>query len=269
MHGELEHRPSPPPALEKQREEPRTTGVTPPYEAAAVWLIAWRAARESLNDRLTRLMNLFFAVVAPVVLLLLVVRPITAEVSEIAPTLLPFYLLVVGTLPAVGSVGIAAGQFAGERERGVLTPMLASPVGNVAMFGGKVLGSILPPLLYSLIAEVIYVGGIAVILGPNQLALLPPAFSIALVVLVPAATCLAATVAALVSARVRTYNAAQQIAGILLIPLWGGLFGAAFRLQQWGVPGLIAGVGGLVILDVLLIAAAARTWRREEVLSQR
>jgi hypothetical protein len=68
---------------------------------------------------------------------------------------------------------------------------------------------------------------------------------------------------------VRTYNAAQQIAGILLIPLWGALFAGAFRLQEWGTLGLLLGVGGLVAVDLALIAAAARTWRREEVLSQR
>ena len=36
-------------------------------------------------------------------------------------------LLVVGVLPAFSAVGIAAGQFAGEKERGLLTPLLASP----------------------------------------------------------------------------------------------------------------------------------------------
>jgi ABC-2 type transport system ATP-binding protein len=245
------------------------SGATPPSDATAVLLIGWRAALESLNDRLTRLMNVFFALVAPVVLLVLVVRPLTAQASEITATLLPFYLLVIGMLPAVGAVGIAAGQFAGERERGVLTPMLASPASNLAIFGGKVLGSILPPVVYSGIAEAIYVCGIVVILGVDQLALLPIGFSIALVVLVPAATCLAAIIATLVSARVRTYNAAQQIAGIVLIPLWGGLFAGAFRLQEWGVPGLVLGVGGLILIDIALIATAARTWRREEVLSQR
>jgi hypothetical protein len=99
--------------------------------------------------------------------------------------------------------------------------------------------------------------------------LLPPGLSIALVLLVPLATCLAAGVATLVSARVRTYNAAQQISGIVLIPLWGGLFAVAFRLQDLGPFGLVLGVGGLLAIDLVLISVAAGTWRREEVLSQR
>jgi ABC-2 type transport system ATP-binding protein len=240
----------------------------PPSEIAALWLIARRAALESLNDRLTRLMNVFFALVAPIVLLVLVVRPLVTASSNLTATVLPFYLLVIGMMPAIGAVGIAAGQFAGEKERGVLTPLLASPASNLAIFGGKVLGSILPPLLYSVVAEVIYVGGIVVLLGPERL-LLPPALSVAMLLLVPAATCLAAIVGTLVSSRVRTFNAAQQTAGILLIPLWAGLFGFALRLQDLGTLALAAVVGGLVLLDAGLIALGARTWQREEVLSQR
>jgi ABC-type Na+ efflux pump permease subunit len=171
-------------------------------------------------------------------------------------------------MPAVGAVGIAAGQFAGEKERGVLTPLLAAPVSNIAIFAGKVLGSTLPPVLYSAIAEAIYIGGIVIILGPGALGVLSMPLLIALVLLVPAATCLAAIVGALVSSRVRTFNAAQQISGILLVPLWAALFAVAFQLQGWGTAGLVATVGGVVLLDTLLAVFAARTWQREEVLSQ-
>jgi ABC-type transport system involved in multi-copper enzyme maturation permease subunit len=245
------------------------TSAALPGDARALWLIALRAAVESLNDRLTRLMNILLAVVAPVALVALVIRPLLTLDPAFLAGQLPFYLLVVGLMPSVGAVGIAAGQFAGERERGVLTPMLASPASNLAIFGGKVLGSILPPLAYSLIAVIIYLLGLLVVLGPTAFAALPVGLSAAMVLLVPTVTCFAAIVGTLVSSRVRTYNAAQQVAGILLIPLWAGLFTVAFRLDTWGNLGLIAAVAGTLLLDVLLVAVAARTWRREEVLSQR
>jgi len=257
--------------VEEALAEPQTDTVstTPPGHMAALWLIAWRAAVESLSDRLTRLMNFLFVVVAPIALVLLVVRPLSTLDSSFLASQLPFYLLVIGTMPAVGAVGIAAGQFAGERERGVLTPLLASPASNLAIFGGKVLGSILPPLVYAAIALLIYLVCLAIVLGTDALALLPLNLSVAMLLLVPTVTCLAAIVGTLVSSRVRTYNAAQQVAGILLIPLWAGLFALAFRLDEWGDMALIVAVGGTLLLDVALIAIAARTWRREEVLSQR
>jgi ABC-2 type transport system ATP-binding protein len=246
-----------------------TGGAPPPRDPIALWLIARRAAVESLNDRMTRLMNVFFALIAPIGLLLVVIRPLETASADLTSSLLPFYLMVIGMMPAVGAVGIAAGQFAGERERGVLTPMLASPASNLAIFGGKVLGSILPPVLYSVIAQIVYIVGVAVILGAERLATLSPALTAAMLLLVPSATCLAAIVGTLVSSRVRTYNAAQQIAGILLVPMWALLFGLAFRLQDWGYVGMVASVTGLVLLDAVLILLSARTWRREEVLSHR
>jgi len=250
---------------------PAPVSAATPGDAAMIGLIAARAAVEALRDRMTLAMSVFFAVVLPVGLLLLINGPLRSGASangDLGGTL-AFYLLVIGLLPAASAVGIASGQFAGEKERGVLTPLLASPASNLAIFAGKILGAVIPPLLYSVVAEVVYLGGLAVVLGPGGLGALPPALSATMILLVPAATCFAAIVASLVSSRVRTYNAAQQIGGLLLIPLWAALFALAAKLADWGIAGLVGAVAGLVLLDAALTVAAAATWRREEVLSQR
>ncbi len=231
-----------------------------------IWLIARRAAIESLRDRLTVLMSLCFAVVLPVALLVGVVLP-TADDDADLGVRLAFYLLLVGLMPAASAVGIAAGQFAGEKERGILTPLLASPASNVAIFGGKVLGAVLPPLLYALIGDLIFLLGVVSLLGPVRAATIPPPVGTAMVLLVPVMTTFAATVASLVSSRVRTYNAAQQLAGLALIPIWGALLGVAIKLPDWGTGALFGAVAALLLVDILLLLAGAVTWRREEVLS--
>jgi ABC-type Na+ efflux pump permease subunit len=245
----------------------------PPGDAEMTWLIAQRAALEALRDRLTLLTGIGFAMVLPLLLLLLVIRPFVAgAAADTSPPLggvLAFYLLVVGLPPTVSSVGIAAGQFAGEKERGVLTPLLASPASNLAIFGGKVLGAILPALLYAAVAETVYLLGLALLLGPETVGQLPMSACLAMIVLVPAVACFAAVVASLVSSRVRTYNAAQQIGGLVLMPVWGIVFAVALRLQESAAPVLFGAVAGLVLLDALLTVIAASTWRREEVLAQR
>jgi ABC-type Na+ efflux pump permease subunit len=239
----------------------------PPGALAMTWLIARRATVEALHDRLTLLMSVFFSIVLPLVLILLAVAPLVGDGEEKLGALLAFYLLLVGLMPAVSAVGIAAGQFAGEKERGILTPLLASPASNLAIFAGKVLGAIMPPLLYAILAETVYVLGIAVFLGPSRLLLLPAWLSITMLALVPGVACFAAIVASLISSRVRTYNAAQQIAGLVLMPVWGVMLGLAVKLQDWGPAALMSAVAGLVLIDMLLTVLAATTWRREEVLS--
>jgi ABC-2 type transport system permease protein len=233
------------------------------------WLIARRAALEALRDRSTLLMGLGFALALPLVLLVLVVRPLSEAADPALGEVLAFYLLVVGLPPTVSAVGIAAGQFAGEKERGILTPLLASPASNLAIFAGKVLGALIPPLLYAAMAEVVYVLGLAVLLGPGALRLLPLSLSLALVVLVPAVACFAAIVASLISSRVRTFNTAQQIGGLVLMPVWGAVFALAAKLQGFGDAGLVVAAAGLVLVDAALAVVAAATWRREEVLAQR
>ena len=79
----------------------------------------------------------------------------------------------------------------------------------------------------------------------------------------------AASVASLISSRVRTFNAAQQIGGLVLMPVWGVVFGVAAKLADWGPVGMISTLVGLLVLDVLLTTLAAATWRREEVLAHR
>jgi ABC-type Na+ efflux pump permease subunit len=189
--------------------------------------------------------------------------------EEALGTTLAIYLLTIGLMPATGAVGVASGQFAGEKEQGSLAPILASPASNFAIFGGKILGSVIPALCFSLVAEGVYLTSLAVVIGPDKLRLLPPDLSLALLALIPAVAVFAAGIASLISSRVRTYNSAQQLGGLALFPFWGGIFALTLKLQDWGTPALVATVVGLVIADIILIKLAAATWRREEVLAQR
>jgi ABC-type Na+ efflux pump permease subunit len=251
----------------------RALRYTPPGGLEMTWLIARRAAVDALQDRLSLLMGVAFALIVPVVLVLVILRPIVSGPSADSELslgdVLAFNLLVVGLLPTSAAIGIASGQFAGEKERGILTPLLASPAGNMAIFGGKVLGAIIPPLLYAVVADCVYALGLAVVLGPAELLRLPVWLSLTLIALIPAVAWFAASIASLISSRVRTFNAAQQIGGLVLMPVWGVVFGVAAKLADWGPIGMVSTVAGFLLLDVVVTTLAAATWRREEVLAQR
>ena len=249
-----------------------SSGYRPPGMPATAWLIARRGALESLRDRSTLLANTFFALVVPGLLAVLIVRPQTAHAGgkEAAlGTAMAAYLLVVGLLPSSGSISIAAGVFAGEKEQGNLAPLLATPASNVAIFAGKVLGAVLPALLYAVVAEAVYLGGVALTAGADKLRLLPPALSLAMVLFVPAVAVLGAAVASLISSRVRTYNSAQVLTSLAMLPIMALLFGLAFKMQQWGPAALLVAIVGMIVLDATLIFLGAATWRREEVMAQR
>lgn len=244
-----------------------------PTEPLMLFLIARRATVEALRDRMTLIMSLFFALALPNVLVLGTILPMVGHngVNTHRSTLIgvmTIYLLVIGLMPSSAAVGIACGQFAGEKEQGNLTPLLASPASNLAIFGGKVLGSIAPATLFSVVAEATYFGSILLFTGSHTLRLLPPAVSIGMLAMVPGTSLFAATVASLISSRVRTFNTAQQVSGLALLPLWGTVIGLGYKLQDWGNMALILVVGGLFAADIILATVAAATWRREEVLAK-
>jgi ABC-type Na+ efflux pump permease subunit len=236
-------------------------------------MIARRGALESLRDRMTIVVSLLFAIGLPTLIVNTVVRiqvALSGPGDEAAlGQALAIYFLMLGLAPTTGAVGIACGQFAGEKEAGSLAPLLASPASNFAIFGGKILAAVLPTLVFAAVAEIVFLINLLVVIGVAGVALLPANLSLAMLALVPAMAIFSATIASLVSSRVRTFNTAQQISGLVLAPFTALLAGVAFNLPRLGTVGLFAIVVGFFALDLLLTTLAARTWRREEVLAGR
>src|SRR5215831_17391160 len=104
-----------------------TTSTT--YKRASTlhitWLIARRQIGEAVRDRSTLIMSGFF-LAFQTVLVLLSVGPALGDHTQKglsnAGVLMAFFLLFVGLMPATPAVGIASGAFAGDKERGSLTP---------------------------------------------------------------------------------------------------------------------------------------------------
>ena len=219
---------------------------------------------------MTLMMSLFFSLVFPIFMVVTTVVPVAHKNGGSDSTLkgvLAIYLLIIGLMPSTAAVGIASGQFAGEKEQGILTPLLATPASNFAIFGGKVIGAIIPAIIFSAVAELIYVLSIVLLTSVHTLGLLSLWMALAMVALVPATSLFAVTVASLISSRVRTFNTAQQISGFALFPLWGVIIGLGYELQNSGLV-LAVFVVTMFIIDVVMTYVAASTWSREEVLAK-
>ncbi len=256
-----------------------TMGTTPqtayalPSTPYTAWLIARRSALESLRDRTTVITSSFFALVVPIIIVLSVIQPAalhltTQQARAYFGTLVALYIYVVGMFPSSGAVSIASGVFAGEKERGCLTPLLVTPASNVAIFAGKLLGAVVPALLYSAIAVTIFLTEVALIVGPDTLRFIPTAYAVAMLGLIPSVAILGAAIASLISSRVRTYNSAQTFASLMLLPVMAVLFILAIISRSWTPWLQLLAVVGVFALDLAILALGAATWRREEVLAQ-
>lgn len=236
-----------------------------------LWLIARRQMIEAL---LTRSSMVVFAV-SVVINTFVVWSTIQPNIHNHSPNAqlatgnaLAFLLLLVALLNAQPAVGIASGVFAGDKERGCLLPLLATPASNTAILAGKVLGAVIPAFLYTIAGIIIYLIEVVLLFGSATLALMPPALSLMVIAFIPALLIFGAIIASLISSRVATFQSAQTYSSLVTTALWlifGALVFVAASFALW-----IFALGVLVayILDGLLIVLAARTWQREEVMAK-
>lgn len=170
--------------------------------------------------------------------------------------LAPFYLLI----PLMAASTVTADSFAGEKERGTLESLLFSPVSLAELFLGKAaaaLGAALGLTFGTFVLTMITVNALGwkTFGGPffptvNWLPLLLlviPLLSVAVIFL-----------NVFISARVRTFQAAYQFGGIMVLPVI-----ALFVGQLSGVlllsPGLIVLIGlALLVIDVLFLLLLLR-----------
>ncbi len=157
---------------------------------------------------------------------------------------------VAGTMlyvvfPAMLAAFVAADAFAGERERRTLETLLATPVSDLAVFGGKVLTATLfswTVVLACLCASTV--------VGAFRGTALPPGRVAFLALGGLSAALLTAAIGTLVSLKMETARSAQQVSGLLMMAL---AFGSGELLEH--LPGSI-GSTRLFLLDGVLVLVA-------------
>lgn len=170
--------------------------------------------------------------------------------------LAPFFLLI----PVINAMMIATNSFVGEKERRTLETLLFAPVDIPSLFLGKVLASFIPSYGAAL-------GGFAVcgvlanlIAAPVLPGWIFPGWTWIWLMLwlVPHITVTVILISAFVSARVKTFQQAQSISGMVVLPVVLMAVGQATGLVLM-TPLLIA-VSGTVLLalNALLLRRISR-----------
>lgn len=178
----------------------------------------------------------------------------------------PFFLIV----PLMVSSVIAADSFVGEKERKTLEALLHSAITNRELLTGKMLTAWLPAVAISWGCFVLY-GVIVNAVGWPIMGRLffPNAMWLVLVFWVaPAVSGLGLSITVLISSRVKTFQEAYQMGGMVVLPVVALMIG-----QVAGVLYLSAGFAfvlglGVWLLDAALLWFGARTFRRENLLAQ-
>ena len=229
-------------------------------------LIAWREIRwEIFGDRGAILRTGFFALLP--ILFVMSGRGVPGGPNDISMLVLALQSTLI---PALSGVALIASTFTQEKENGTLVPLLASPVRDIDIVVGKLLGMVGPVMLICAGSlTVFYVLGTLLYGAGRVRHALPPEILFALLVVAFLYLMTAGSWVLIVAAVVRTSRASQQIAG-LMIGLSAAIFAvlgvAATRIADgWALLGL-----GLafVAADIVALEIARRVWQRSEVIGR-
>ena len=176
------------------------------------------------------------------------------------------YLIIISTvLPSI----IASYSFVGEKVEKSLEPLLATPTTDGELLLGKSLAAFIPCLgvtyLAAGISAAILDGWSYIRLGtflvPNLFWLL------AVAVLAPLACILSVEANVIVSSRVNDIRAAQQLGGLVVLPIVALIF-VVLEVSQLSIVLAILAAIVLAVADVALFFLSKETFQREEILTK-
>ena len=179
------------------------------------------------------------------------------------------FLMLFLVIPVTGAMALASHSVVGEKQARTLEPLLATPITTFELLVAKVLGSLLPTLVVTLVGLAIYFTGIAVFGDAGVLRAMASARTAALVMLVgPASALVSLQSAILISSRVNDPRTAQQFGVMIIIPL-SALLVAQFMGTVWLSPAALSLIGfALIGVWILLTLVSVAMFDRESILTR-
>jgi ABC-2 type transport system ATP-binding protein len=177
-----------------------------------------------------------------------------------------FWVIPVALTPAV-----AADSFVGERERGSLEPLLATPVGASQVLFGKLLAAVIPAIVGTWLGVLFFWLMTLVSRSPlyPRVLVADRDWLFSLVVTAPLVALFTAGVAALISTRVSGYRVAYQLNGLIVLPVVLVLIPAtAFLFLISGLT-LVYVALLFALLDLAVVLWSRRLFTRERLVSRR
>jgi ABC-2 type transport system permease protein len=178
----------------------------------------------------------------------------------------PFTLLV----PLLVSSIISSDSFAGEKERKTIEGLLATPLSDLELLLGKMMGALIPALVATWSSAVIFMLLTDYLDYPLfGYLILPNAIWIVILLgLTPAFAVAAIGLSVIISSRVNGSREAQQLTGLLVIPILILMLGEMSGALSLGIIALFALLGGVLLLDAMILRVGMKLFSRERILAK-
>lgn len=212
-------------------------------------------------------MPLLFGLVFPFAMLMFLPADTqTSVITMILNMLNMYFAIIAAILPTV----IASYSFVGEKVEKSLEPLLATPTTDSELLFGKSIAAFLPCMAATYVGAACYLAvantwsymNLGIFVLPNL------NWGIIVGLVAPLACILSVESNIIVSSRVNDVRAAQQIGGLLVLPIVLVLIlGSTFELVSPDILALtLSGIMAIAVIALFYLAKA--TFRREEILTK-
>lgn len=176
------------------------------------------------------------------------------------------FLLLPLILPNV----LASYSIVGEKTRRTLEPLLASPVRTWELLAAKALAAVLPAVILTWLAAVLFIAGVAFAAVSTRVfsAIVSPAWLLVLLLCAPLLALISVAGSVAISSRVNDPRTAQQISAIVVVPFLVIFFGQLIGILVLSPPIALAAALVLAAVAALSIWGAARIFQRETILTR-
>ena len=225
-----------------------------------VFVVMRREIRALLQDRRSVTMMIIFGLALPILI------ANGALGKKVRPEIVLGIMLEVLVFPYIAGLQAALTSFVGEREHGTLGPLLATPLSNASIFGGKLLGAAYVPSLAT--SAVGFTAFMISIRGKpsNPFTLVDHKSVYETIALSLIAGFAMVVVGLLLGSKARSVRGAQAITAVVVFPVIFGvqeLASIVLNKRAWIAWSVMALLIAAIIASV---GFAARIWNREEAL---
>lgn len=178
----------------------------------------------------------------------------------------PFFLVIPVMIASI----TASSSFVGEKERRTIEGLLYTPLSNRELVLAKVLGSVIPSVLLTWVAFIVYTIIVNALGSKLMGGIFFPTWTWAVIIvaLVPLVGFLATSLVVAVSGRSTTMQGAQGTALFAVFPILGLVVSQATGLMLFDVTIALIAAAVLVAIDVAVFIFVVARFDRERIITR-
>ena len=180
------------------------------------------------------------------------------------------FLLMFMMMPLFIPTAIASYSIVGEKTTRSLEPLLATPITTTELLTGKALAAAIPAVVITWVCFFVFILLMPLVGATEGLRsyVAGPIWLIAVMIIGPLMAIAAVNLAVIISSRVNDPRVAEQISGVLIVPILGVLFAQMAGLVTINIALMLLSIAIMVVVDVALVVAGRNLFQRETILTR-